>query len=290
MELKVRRSLSRFPDSGAILIVSLWALVILSIISVSVSSLISPQIKLAKTLEERSASVAAAESVLKLAFFSRLKDPSPDYDSLQELATVQEIVLGKAIAASKLTDEESKININTASKEIIMRLPGLNDEGLADNIIAYRNRQPLALKEELLLAEGVRAENFEACRDLITTCTEGKVNINTAPEGILWILGFSDNLIELLLRYRKGDDGIEATADDNIFKDINTVISDLHRFSSLTVGQVAQLQNTLSQDLLTVKSKQYAMEAQIRFLSQPPRNFKITFDTENNRILRWQEP
>lgn len=289
MEAKKRRFLSLSPDQGAVLIISLWALVILSTISIAISSLVSPQIKLAKTVGVRFASVAAADAALKFAFFERIKEQNPNYDSGFELVTPQEISLGPVTATYYLTDEESKIDINTATPEMIMRLPGLNDEKLVLNIIAYRNLRPLALKEELLLVEGISKEVFSQSQDLITVWTQGKVNVNTATEAVFRVLGLSDDLIEVISRFRKGDDGKEATPDDNIFKDVATIISDLHNFAVLTVGQVTQLQNVLSQGLLTVKSKKIKMELESKLSNQPAWKFRITFDVENNRVLRWQE-
>lgn len=276
-------------QSGTIFIISLWAMALLSIISVALSGVVLPQIKLSRTVEEKWNTLEAAGAAFKVEYLTRLKDPTPDFDTLFELVAGRVFELGKSRVAYQLLDEEGRININTASKEIILRLPGLNSELLADNILAYRQVRPLVLKEELMLVKGVDAQIFRQCRDYITVWTAGEVNINTAPDTVLAALGMGGHLVSSIADFRKGSDGLEATEDDGVFKDRAEVINDLDRYSDLAVDEVTLLQNLISQGLLGVKSNILVFDSRASFLNQPARRYVVTFNLPENKVLRWQE-
>ena len=73
------------------------------------------------------------------------------------------------------------------------------------------------LIEELLLVKGVTPAFFEKIKGNITVYGEGKVNANTAPAEVLTaIIGYPD-LVEEVVKYRKGTDGEEETEDDRFW-------------------------------------------------------------------------
>lgn len=64
----------------------------------------------------------------------------------------------------KSTDK--KININTASRVQLMRLPGIGEK-TADKIIEYRKSNPFNRIEDIKKVHGIGEKKFEKMRDLI---------------------------------------------------------------------------------------------------------------------------
>ena len=58
------------------------------------------------------------------------------------------------------------INLNTASKEELMLLNGIG-ESRADKIIAYREKTPFKMAEELMNVSGIGEKLFEQVKDFI---------------------------------------------------------------------------------------------------------------------------
>lgn len=61
---------------------------------------------------------------------------------------------------------KEKININTASRVGLMKLPGVG-EATADRIIAYREINPFAKPTDLLKVKGIGPKKFEKLKDYI---------------------------------------------------------------------------------------------------------------------------
>jgi len=261
--------------------VSLWALVILSMISVAITAIVSPQIKLARVMEERFACQVAAEAALNYVYFEMIGRPQPksEYDSLADLDTEKEIKLGKVTVTYKLTDEESKLDINTATKDMIMRLPELNNDQVAQNIIDYRqNPGKFAIKEQLLLVPGVAPEAYSQFKDLITVWSDGKININTVSGEALRVLGFNEGFVISLINFRKGEEGV--------FKNTGTINSDIEKIIPVLSEQDSVV---LNQANFTTKSTRLILLAEARFPGQLPHKYQITFEIDKGKVLRWQE-
>jgi len=126
---------------------------------------------------------------------SKLKKDKTPYDTLKDLRLLN------------ITDEDGKINLNTASEEILERLPQINSD-IAEKIIKMR---PFFLKEELLLIKGISQKMYYGdpsksqvgLKDLVTTFGDGRININTAPYEVLIALGMSEAEAHVIIEYRK---------------------------------------------------------------------------------------
>lgn len=269
-------------NTGAILFVALWTLVILTILAIGISSRVASEILLVKRLEERLIALYLAKAAVNQTIIELGKDETPNYDTLYELQKKRKVELGNGSFEFNLIDEESLININTATPNIIAQLPGLSTE-LA-GIISNSSLKPFQLKEELLLVEGVTPEIFLGFKDFITVYTEGKVNINTVSSEALKVLGLEDDLIEIILNYRKGEDLEQATEDDRKFENVATIHDDL---GILTGPQIEQL-NAIS-DLLCVGAKNLRLNIETKVLGKPINNYSVILERQQGKIRFWQE-
>lgn len=142
-------------------------------------------------------------------------------------------------------DEERRININNAPKEVISRLiayldPANENAGeIAANIEDWRDtdttRPDGSLEynyseegygrkddlfdsvDEVLLIRGVDQGLLEKMKDYITVypiAVSANVNVNTASLAALYALGFSEDDAMVIMARRAGEDGLEGNADD----------------------------------------------------------------------------
>jgi type II secretory pathway component PulK len=210
-----------------------------------------------------------------------------------------------------MIDEESKININTASYEVLMRLPGMTSS-LVYSIIDWRDKdnvtspdgaensyyqtmkKPYSCKnddfefiDELLLVKGCTSENLAQFRDLITVYGSGKVNINTAPRSVLKAIGLSDTLADVIIGYRQGIDGMPGTKDDHVFLSIASINAQLNEYKSLTVDETTQLNNM--NNMLTTVSTYFSIPIQVDLAKGGRRNVMAVVDKRQKRIVYWSE-
>jgi len=273
-----------FNKKASIFFAVIWILVFFSILSASIYKIASSQIRVGKVLRDRIVSYYLGKAAYIYASIERENDLT-SYDTLYELKASHKEQLASGNFTYKLIDEESKININKVSKDILKNLPGI-DEKLAEAIFESELR-PFRCKEEILLVEGITQELFNQFKDYITVYGEGKVNINTVPQEILKILGMDDDLVKIIKDYRAGEDGEEATEDDRVFESENKIISNLRDFTGLFLEQETLLLELISKKLLGVSSKYFSLEVTTYLADQPTKMFTILMDKE--RIYRWQE-
>jgi general secretion pathway protein K len=82
--------------------------------------------------------------------------------------------------------------------------------------------------EELLLVKGITEEIFSEIKDYITAYSSGRININTAPREVLNAVindrrDTYEELLDNILRFRDGADGVAGTLDDGIFTDVSEI-------------------------------------------------------------------
>ena len=217
---------------GSILIFAIWVLAFFSILSVSLYKIATSQINVTSHLRQRLVSEYLAKAACVYARAQRNNDVT-SYDTLYELRDTQQKTLGWGEFIFEMVDEESKININTASKEILSQLPGFNEE-LAEAVVTSEFR-PFNVREEVLLVEGMEDGIFNQCKDLITVYGKGAVNINTAGKEVLQTLGIDEDLAYIIPEYRAGPDGKEATEDDRVFEEKGTILEQLRSYTGLFV-------------------------------------------------------
>lgn len=186
--------------------ISLWVAVILSMMAVGLGHRLSMALRLSGYQKDKLKSLYQAKSGLTLAI-SGLESDDPSYDALTD-SWAQEDEEGFI----KVVDEERKININTASKELLTALLeeySFSDiEARVNNILIWRGDIPDEAKiyeglgysskgavftncQELLLVKDFQLQDYQLLKDTITVYPGDKVNINTAAEDVLTILANS---------------------------------------------------------------------------------------------------
>lgn len=239
---------------------------ILSMFALGIGFRTSIELRLSKYNLDRLEAAYLARAGIKKASEFLLRD-SNEYDSLYECGITlapeetPEIIFGKDynklgngsfsiyyneknVFGEKyiyygIQDEERRININTASAEVLQRLSDRMTPQIASSIVIWRSPAPdeeedayyealeppykcrhdrFTAIEELKLVRGVTEDLYEGIKDYITVFGDGKININTAPKEVLNAIiddgtGEYESLIYNIIESRKSDDGFFTNID-----------------------------------------------------------------------------
>lgn len=279
------------PNRGAILFLAVGAIAVLSILALGATSNVLSELKVAKLVTDSNTSFYLASSAIKAMRVVFAHDPTPGVITLYDLQP-REIPFGDRVVRLSFSDEQSKINIDTAPKAVLLRLPGIaGNEPLADAIIA----SDIEVKEELLLFEGMTQEIYDAMKNLIATTTNGSVNINTAGLGILFILGMDSDLTSKIQIFRAGEDAIEGTEDDRYFSNEVEIVPVLETYG-LNPSQKTLLEAMISSQALSVTSDFINFDITVKKarraiggVGKPLRTFSILLQLTSGSIASWQE-
>jgi len=269
---------------GSILIISMVMLSLFSILSLGMYKICNARINLAKKMDQLIISKQAAYSMCEVTLRD-LQEDSSIYHTLYELRTPQLKTLGLAEIKYYFIDEESKLNVNQASKEQLERLDAL-DEKSARNI-NESILKPYSIKEEILLVEDLEQEEYDAIKDFITVYGEGEVNINTASEEVLLALGMDKSLVSDIITFRAGSDGQEITEDDNIFESTGEIIQALEDFCGLFKDDEDKLKELISGNLLDTRGANFLMHLDIKVKGRAAKNCDIIINEDG--IAEWRE-
>ena len=218
-------------------------------------------------------------------------------------------------------DEERKININKAEFKVLERLFKIAlpcDDSLAQELAAcildWRDADselsipagsaeyfyysslpfPYAAKnsafevlDELLLVKGFSDNVFEKIKDYVTIYGEGRVNINTASEVVLTVLGLDEDIASKIILYRAGQDGVEGTLDDNVFVSNSEIVPRLNQAYPLTASQVEQLNGVVAL-FLAVSSNNFLIKSTAK-LSGRNSLTVCSVVKRDGQILYWRE-
>jgi len=324
--------------------VVLWALFILGALALAINSFVWPQLDLANRLKVRLKTHYLARAAIKRAMLEAAIDNTEEYDAPGDSwacneKAFKEIPLGddgtfsleyKILPADGngeeagygMTDEERKININTAPFEVLKGLFEIvagaspNDaEDIAHCVMDRRDENdepekngaekdyyeylepPYRCKngdfetlEELLLVKGVTKEIFDKVKDRATIYGSGPVNINTADEAVLRCLGLSEDAAAKVVHFRQGPDRMEGTKDDGVFTDPNNITAALAQKESMSGEETSKITHAISQGWLGICSENLRGTAVGR-LSGKPLAGRVTFvfNRKDNIIAYWRE-
>jgi len=221
-----------------------------------------------------------------------------------------------------LVDEERKININTAAMPVLERffriflsLDETTAQELAASIVDWRDSDsqlsiPLGsaedseyrsmqypyeaknrdfeVPEEILLVNGMTQDIFEKIKDYVTIYGNGKVNINTVSKPVLLALGLSEDIVDDIISFRAGVDGVIGTADDNIFDTVPNIIPKLSQSYHLSDSQLAAVSAVTNQYLVT-NSSNFMIKAVAKLNNKMDRVELICVVNRSGDILYWRE-
>ena len=226
---------------------TLWLVTILAVLAVAIGRYLSLEVRITKYRLAREQARVLARGGVYLAMqrlADDLEEPEPDgtaHDWLgDDWATVSEPdPEGKMTI--RITDEERKLSLNTASKIELARLTG--DETVAQVIVDARDEPapeeeqssaeptylpkngPFAASEELGDLPGMTPERYDLLMAGTSPYTAGDpVNLNTVTPEVLRAMGVSESAVWLIMRFREGPDGSDAHDEDGVFREAGITI------------------------------------------------------------------
>ncbi len=314
-------------EEGSILMVVLWILAFLVLLGLGLGYSTSIDQRLVSYQRDRTTALYLAKAGYFRALAELERDTTPKVDSygdlwaynpefFQEVSmgegsfTVSYLVRGEDESEKRVygvLDEDRKVDINTASQAVMLRLPGMTDE-LADAILDWRAEQkelgerlgqvrdqPFQVLEDMLLLDGMTQEAFQSLSPFVTVYTDGKVNLNSAPGEVLLALSLGEDLVNKVLRFRRGLDGVPGTQDDQIFVALGGAEQQLNDFEPLTPKEASQLTNLIARNKLKVSSMVFRIHSMgkvrgrkvIRFVEGVVK--RAPRQTDSLSLLVWRE-
>lgn len=279
---------------GSFLILTSWLLALLALLALGVSFRGHLAVRMAAYALDVLHAQQAAHAGLARALEVLADDTNP-FDALNESWAANEAAFrdqvvwaertrcdvayevpstsGAAQTVYGVQDEQSRLHLNTASADMLARLP-LMDADVAQAIVAFRDaaaqpaedahyqrltppyrtkRAPFDTLAELRLVRGMTPARFQIVLRYGTVYpTEGApVNLNTASDIVLVALGLSPRLVEDLLRHRAGADGLTGTSDDGVW--VQPTI-DPDEWPGMNADDAAALGALLAGGMLDVRS------------------------------------
>ncbi|MBN1384582.1 MAG: general secretion pathway protein GspK [Elusimicrobia bacterium] len=273
-------------NRGVSLIIVLWVLVILAGICSSGIYISRLEIKKAKYQIDELKAFGFAKAGIESAIVCLYNDKNT-YDAVNERWKEKpdmytDFKLGGVMYSVVVEDEESKLNINTASKgmiEILLNAVGVNNKHeIVDSILDWKDsdsnpnpygkendyyqslipprsckNKPFDTIEELLLVKGFEDKNvLKEIENFITTYSIGRININTAQYEVLkTIPGIEESVVQKIIQYRrdmpfKSIDQLKSVIGDNVYSKINGFITlKSYNFRIKSRGRTGEISKTV---------------------------------------------
>ena len=221
-----------------------------------------------------------------------------------------------------VVDEESKINLNKTDAvtltNLLVNVLSLKDveaSRLAQALLDWRQygeseitgffsddyysnlQYPYPKKsadyetlDEILLVKKMTKDMYAKLINFVTIYGDGPVNINTASKEVLEALGLPEGLVDKILMARRGKDGIEGTADDQVFIKTFEVTTDLNAVVRLTLDEARAIDALNMRGVLTTNSFYFTIKATGKLASgSVPRSVRAVYSSREDKIIYWKE-
>ncbi|MDD5504829.1 MAG: helix-hairpin-helix domain-containing protein [Candidatus Omnitrophica bacterium] len=307
-----KRLFCPLSNRASVLVLCLWAIMILSILGMGLSSFVFGQIKFAKTYKHIVMSLPVARAAVKSVFYIKQDDDTPLYDTYDELTRENTLNVCQGIfclyyfadkivsdEGVKVIDESALININTASADVLARLPGM-DEELADGIIKSGLR-PFVSINEILMVEGMQKESFLQFKDMITVYGRGKINLNTVSSQVLEALGLDEEVARAVIDYRnahqiippeddkkdEGEEGRPEPEPEYGLSDLSGLLEGVKEMAFLSTRQQQDLLALFS--VFDVKSEYLRFNIIPVFGTDKGLRYSVLIHPDSGRVISWKE-
>lgn len=298
------RHLCQTPTRGSILIMVVWVISLLGILVIGLGSRSAFALHVAERFDRSLQASYIALGGVQHALGVLAKDPTPTVDGFNEAWTDNELdfarqPLGGGTFTIRyatrlddgtvqwrygLADEERRLNLNTASEDVLHRL--MQDAGgieagpalvVAHAIVDWRDADqdarplgaenfyyqslspsyackdgPFESVEEVQLVKGMTPALLAKIEPYLTVFGSGQVNLNTAPAPVLRALGLSETGISGIVFYRSGEDNVEGTPDDRAISAPGAIPGEL--FNVVPQEDIARLMQLAQAEALTMQS------------------------------------
>jgi len=299
--------MNRPSQKGSLLMILLWIIAILALLGVALGYRTALNIYSTRVSSARLKASYLTRAAVALAITVLKKDTTLNMDTTNDIWAnnpdeFQDVLIGPhsfSIVTIEngdqrfgLTDEERKINLNTASQDVLEKLfENLEIEpDLVANLMDWIDKDdndfnhgkrgaekdyyesltppyfsknaPIEVLEELLLIKGFDAVIVSKLMDHVTVYGSGKINANTALPNTWYALGFSESFVEKIERFRLGEDGENNTDDDGVASSFQEFVLALNQFESLE-GEEKTLLNKF-QKSIRMTSTAYQVKAHVK--------------------------
>lgn len=224
-----------------------------------------------------------------------------------------------------MCDEAARLNLNFISETAMKRLiqsffPDLKKEDLetaAQSVIDWRDGddEPMSSGaeasyyqsrktpylprngefksvEELQLVRGITPEIYQAVSPYLTAYTDGKVNINTVPQKVLYALGMNEDLAGRVISFRMGADNKQGTKDDEVFQYPDAITSVISTAVPLSPEDLAEVSNAASEGVFSTRSdvfRIYSIGRLIRGVQTMESRITAVVRRSDESFLYWRE-
>jgi len=266
------------------LFVAIGAVAVLSILALGSTSSVMQQMRLALHVTRGNESFYAGRAAVEITKIVVTHDETPSLVTLYDLRD-RDVAFGGKTLKLRFVDEERLVPLVQAPAEVLGRLPGLDDPGVASNVAADN----LTVKEDARFVSGVTPEMYAQFEPYVTVHTVGSVNINTAGPVVLQALGMDEELVEKIREFRAGVDGQEGTIDDAFFETPAAVVSNLQDYEGISEAEVALLEGLVAQGLLGTSSNHVRVEATLVTGDREEPGAKAVVHLPSGNVVAWYD-
>jgi DNA uptake protein ComE-like DNA-binding protein len=264
-------------------IVALWILAVLSLASVGSAHRVSLELKVAQYQLDRLRAAEAAEAGLRRAaseilscvsgFDCEGKGWMDNPEAFQDVALdgasfsvwhSSKTLNGELTIAYGVEDEERRINVNTASRQVLERIPGITSD-VAERIVEFRGRERIVGNEREALGyrtmeefrdqAGIPDDLFEGVGEFLTVFGSGKVNVNTATPDVLVALGVLPAIVGRIEILR---------ATGKPFTNRELILDELETLGPLTGEEIRTLQFLIRRGTISTTSTAFRINSEGR--------------------------